>query len=213
MFDYWREAYHDLPYRAHQLFYNMVAETFPHQDKADREAVESALIHASVVVKKPLMVWELGGWNGALARDMARRFGDDIKIWRNVEICETAIRHSWDCSTVPRMLDPYAPCIPSKWIWEYPRDAKGYHIAVLSHVIEHLSWEHLHQLLLMLDGIPWIYIQTPDSLGQGPHPTGWRGTMSTHKLEVGLSDVHEYLRVLNYSLVWRKCNAALYAHT
>jgi hypothetical protein len=205
-FDFWRQSYDDMTYSAHQRFYNRVAETFPHQDKADRDAVESALIHASVATRKPLRVWELGGWDGALARDMIERFGDEILTWRNIEICEAAIRKSWYSDE-----SAYAPCIPSNWIWTYPGDAKGYDIAILSHVIEHLSWDHLQRCLNMLRTVPYIYIQTPGALGQAPHPTAWMGTMSTHKLEVGLKEVQEHLEKIGYYLLWRKCNAVLYA--
>jgi hypothetical protein len=203
-FDFWRQSYDDMTYSAHQRFYNMVAETFPHQDKADRDAVESALIHASVATRKPLRVWELGGWDGALARDMIERFGDEITEWTNVEIC-TTLSHSIADNPIYRPIDPKG------WLWDRGLAVMGFDIAILSHVTEHLSWDHLQRCLNMLRAVPYIYIQTPDALGQAPHSTAWMETMSTHKLEVGLKEVHEHLEKIGYHLLWRKCNAVLYA--
>jgi hypothetical protein len=213
MFDYWRDNYGCLPYIAHQRFYNMVSETFPTQDKANRPLVEEALTQALVMHGHPLGVWELGGWDGALARDMIEACGDGIAYWINIEICSSVVQKAWrDHSLMDRLVMNYG----HTWPWDDPQcsgigtPAPG--IAILSHVIEHLSWAHLQACFGMLRDVPLLYIQTPEALGQGPHPTGWRGTLSTHKLEVGLGTVDEYLKQSGYTLLWRKCNAALYAH-
>lgn len=196
VFDFWRESYDHMPYAMHQRFYNMVARAFPDQDKADRDLVESALTHALVMHGHPLKVWELGGWDGALAKDMFEACGDGIERWYNIEICSAVATRGW-----PQMN--YQPKSPPCWAWELGM-VYGCDIAILSHVIEHLSWAHLKALLTMLSDVPLIYMQTPEALGYAPHPTAWMGTMSTHKLEVGMIDVDALLIRKGFFKLWYK---------
>lgn len=203
-FDFYRESYDDMTYAAHQRFYNVQWETFPDQKRYDADAVESALVHASVIVGRPLKVWELGGWDGACAREMIDRFADGILAWHNVEICQPVIERGWDDGgKVYRVMSP--PC----WVWEQP-SPDGYDIAILSHVIEHLSWRHLKALFTTLVDIPMVYIQTPPAMGEEPHPTEWMGTMSTHNLEVGWADVAGALSNMGYTQLWKKDNARFF---
>ena len=206
VFDFWRQSYDEMDYSAHQRFYNMVARRFPDQRKADTDAVESALIHL-LETRTSLNVWELGGWDGALAHDMIETFSGDIEEWRNIEICDYAVQAGWrDEAGI------YLPECPSNWVSEYtlPWELRGYDIAILSHVIEHLSSEHLWHLLYMLQEVPYLYIQTPSAMGDDPHPTRWMGTMSTHKLEVGWQTVMGRLEELRYWVIWQKGQARFF---
>lgn len=206
-FDFYRQAYDDMGYAAHQHFYNMEWETFPDQKRYDADAVESALIHASVATGRALRVWELGGWDGACAREMIERFADGIAEWQNIEICQSAAQYGWDDGG-----KVYSVECPEDWPWSWAISGvlSGYDIAILSHVIEHLSWRHLKDLFYMLHDVPLLYIQTPPAMGEEPHPTGWLGTMSTHKLEVGWRDVSSLLKNMGYTQIWQKDKARLF---
>ena len=208
MFDLWRESYYDWPYENHQRFYNVLHEVFPDQQKYDASAVGPALIHAAVELDRPLNVWELGGWDGALAKEMIETLDDCILYWLNEEICRRAVINGWHDDAVP--VRYYAISDSYDWAWNGPPLPSCYDIAILSHVIEHLSYPHLQSLLKFLDRIPFIYIQTPASMGGKPHPTNWMGTMSTHKLEVGWGDVYSFLKQLDYAELWQKGEARFF---
>lgn len=206
LFDLWRESYDEWPYTSHQRFYNMVAKAFPEQKKYDANIVLGAFTHALSLHGHPLRVWELGGWDGALAKEMIEACGDSITKWYNIEICQHIIERGWDDGG-----KVYFAASPPSWVWEYPRIFKRYDIAILSHVIEHLSWSHLSKLLAALKEIPCLYIQTPLALGQKPHETEWMGTMSTHKLEVGWNQIKRYLSALGYTELWHKDGTRFFA--
>jgi len=84
LFDLWRQSYTLWPYASHQLFYNMLYKHFPEQRKYDREAVIDALTEAMSMTGESLKVWELGGWDGALACEMITACDGGIEHWRNV---------------------------------------------------------------------------------------------------------------------------------
>ena len=197
LFDLWRLSYNDWPYKSHQRFYNMVARHFPDQKKYDAERVLDALTCVLAAKGRRLRVWELGGWDGACAKEMIEGCGDGIERWVNTEICSSVL--------VDKRDEVYIPQFPNYWAWELPSTSvTSYDIAIMSHVIEHLSWDHLRQCLKMLQDVPFLYIQTPASLGDEPRVDGWMRSISTHILSVGWYRIYEYLDGLGYELLWRK---------
>lgn len=196
MFDLWRKQYDVWPYESHQAFYNLIARTFPAPKRYDRDRVIDALTLALSAKGAPIQVWELGGWDGACAEEMIAACGDGIKEWANIEICPSIAKGT------PNTPIYYAYSL-RKWVWAYPLPG-SYDIAILSHVIEHLSWTHLQKLFRTLRDVPLLYIQTPAAMGEDSHPTGWYGTMSTHKLEVGWRKLDDFLARLGYTYAWRK---------
>ena len=203
-FDEWRRQYDEMTFEQHQLFYELIFQHYPDQRKADREHVCDAMTQVMAAAGGPIKVVEIGGWDGALAWHMICDCADGLELWENYEICESAANKGF--YGIITNSDQYMTPTLRDWPWKEGAIGDYRDLAVMSHVIEHLSWEHLQKLLTALSHVPYMYIQAPASLADYPHKTLWMGTKSTHKLEVGWAEIGQYMRNLGYQIKWVKGN-------
>jgi hypothetical protein len=177
-FDQWREQYDALSYRQQQEFYNRLATDHPQQSHYSHSALTRFFEHWGSGSK----VFELGGWDGEAARLILQQFGS-IDTWDNYEICTVAP----DVCTDPRYRRISGGCFP----WE--RDLTWYDCWVLSHVVEHLSLEHLQALLS--NGNPdYIYVDIPLS-------QDWSGATAAHKLATNAEGLDLVFRNYDFAMI------------
>ena len=138
------------------------------------------------------LVLEVGGWRGEAAKRTLANW-PDIKGWLNFEICDLAVQS-------PVTKDPrYHPIWLDRWVWETP--APVVNVAVLSHVIEHVSDKQLPHLLgwVAQSKANHIYIESPISEdGQD-----WTGNNSAHVLTLGWKRVIDLLESYNFAVMAR----------
>lgn len=202
-FDTWRDDYWRMSYADHQQFYNEFAAAFPDQKRYHKEMVVSFLASLFGVEDKPIRVWELGGWDGALARDILAIFRP-IQSWTNVEIC-------------PDILDRqvcddqrYWCVVPDKWAWDVPELAPPDNaVVVMSHVLEHIPESHAIALLKFLRQASWMYIQMPTDFTEQGHD--WDGHLSTHALEWGWMALTRQIQALGFVLTAYTDQARVFA--
>lgn len=169
--DAWRAHYPKSTFAEQQAFYAQATLDHPNQRDFDVNACDAFLLLA-----RPFKVVEVGGFDGALADAMLRRFGG-ISVWWNNEISPTV---------VPVALDPrYWHNTLDDWPWFI--DLHG-DALILSHVVEHMLSEEFEQLVESFDG-DWIYLDVP----VGEEAENWDGYDGSHILEVGWGWLHEIL--------------------
>lgn len=199
-FDSWREAFPYLTYKAHQSFYTDFGKAFPDQKKYDALAVSTFFSHV-LTTHDTFEVWELGGWRGEMANQMLPDF-PQIRAWMNTEICPWAF-HNGICQD-----KRYIGFLPDTWAWMTRFSPNEDSVVVLSHVIEHLTKSQLLLLLNYIQQAPWLYIQTPDAMGD--EGRDWTGTWATHILECGWDEVTNILLAHRYKQVWRKNKSRIF---
>ena len=158
--DAWRSQYHTLTYEQHRAFNDHVGRTWPRQEHFDAE-----LARLFLDTYQPATVIELGGWDGALAQQI----GGNVESWTNYDITDRP-----QVCTHPG----YRRVIPDGWAWQQPLQADAF---VASHVLEHLSEQHLHELLDALD-CQAAYVDVP--LKDSPYQ--WRGYFGSHVLPLSM---------------------------
>jgi hypothetical protein len=165
--DAWRAAYlaGTLALDDHRRLYEQILAEFPEQN------------YYSLPLLCRFMGWsgaksvvELGGWDGAMARDAMPLFSW-LKRWDNYEIVD-----------VPQVCveDGYHFHVPDAFMWEQPIRA---HAFVASHSLEHLTWEHLVALIEALDDVEHAYVDVP----LHSYEFDWQGTTTTHALTCSIS--------------------------
>lgn len=157
-----------MPYQAHREFYDLLASEYPDQNYWDGEQV-AAFLDWSM----PAWVCELGGWDGQLAAAMLQH-RESIVAWVNYELADVP-QHCNDSA--------YHFNVGDGWLWgdgpySIPCDA-----FVASHSLEHLTEQHLTELIAALD-CDYAYVDVPLD-GEG---SNWNGTTTTHVLELSLHD-------------------------
>ena len=164
--DGFRDAYSagSLTWAEHRRFYDeVIYPVAPDQNYSSPRLVNEFLAWAD-----PVTVYELGGWDGHLARQVMT---PSIVSWLNVEVAD-----------VPQIcgLPGYERVIPDDWPWREPIRADAF---VASHVLEHLTEAHLTELLDVLD-CEYAYVDVP----LGEERTSWASTTTTHVLPLSIGE-------------------------
>jgi hypothetical protein len=181
--DAWRNAYHGLTYADQQAFHSAIYQQHPEQRHYDPVYVARAIEQV-----QPRSVVELGGWDGELAHTMLDQY-PTINAWVNVEICKEASdagigRH-------PRYLAPSL----TNFYWN--RGPWTCDLFVASHVIEHLTIQHLNETLAATHARA-LFLDAP----LHNKSTDWRGFTGTHILECGWIGVDRLCDRHGYTLAW-----------
>ncbi len=186
-FDNWRELYSVLTNDQHKAFMTACSVRYPDQQHWTPKHFESLFTQLEPFPR----VLEIGGWKGELAKHCLEKY--NIKSWFNIEACEEAVEQ-----TVPMGTLAYATCIPFAFDWfsklkqvPSPRD---YDVCVSAHMIEHLSDEHLLDLIDYLVNVPAVMFEAP--IGRGT--SDWRGYLGTHILKMGWNAVDEAMGHHNF---------------
>lgn len=187
--DSYRAAYPDMGYDDVSAFHDWVWKNYPNQHHHSPEMMD--LFFAGLFTRT--LVLEIGGWTGeAAARQLAAY--PDIKAWINFEICRGAVLR-------PVTTDPrYRPVWPEHWVWN--TIAPTVDVAVLSHVIEHVSDKQLPHLLRWIadSRARHLYIESPITEdGQS-----WMGDNSAHVLTLGWGRVIDLLESFGYHVMHRE---------
>ncbi len=164
--DNFRSGYKQGNYDWHREFYARLALAFPEQNYYSATLVNDFLDWC-----EPRTVIELGGWDGALAQEVLR---EGMK-WTNYEIAD-----------VPQVCDDsgYEYVLPDSWIWESPLEGDAF---IASHVLEHLSLEHLSALIAALR-CESAYVDVP----LFPDGNTWQGSTTTHVLPISIGQFDEF---------------------
>lgn len=189
--DAWRAAYPTASYADHQAALSAVWAEYPEQRHFD-----VALVSSAIAAWSPRRVVELGGWDGELASAML----DDhaaIASWRNVELCREAAASG--AGLLARHGARYDASELGDWYWSRRWSCD---LFVASHVIEHLSAEHLDLVLGATDARA-LFMDAP--LADGP--TDWAGVSAMHALEFGWTGVTAMCRRHGYALAWEREHA------
>lgn len=185
VWDKWRAAYNTLSDADQLEFANAIAAKFPTQQHATRSHFDKLFGELS----GPASVIEIGGWKGELA-DYCLKNYPLINEWLNVEFCSVAAEN-YVCSH-PK----YEVLIPYRFDWfKIPMPVESFDVALAAHVIEHLSDEHLGELVHTLSGIKTICFEAPI----GEHENNWSGYEGTHILKMGWQGVNALMRKQAYA--------------
>lgn len=149
----------------HQAFYHRLAQEYPEQNYWDERQAREFLGFV-----KPATVVELGGWDGALAAAMLKH-DKMIRQWDN-----------WELADIPQVCDDprYRFRLENEWIWQRPILGDCF---IASHSLEHLTEEHLDNLLWTLC-CRFAYVDVPlFDVGWD-----WHGTTTTHILPLSIKE-------------------------
>ena len=169
--DAYRRSYNDAPFESHKAFYDWIAKDYPDQSYASLELIDGFLTWSGAS-----SVIEIGGWDGRAAGAMLQRH--PLTSWRNYEIAN--VRQV--------CLDPrYQGIVLDGWLWEReePLEADA---LVASHVLEHLSVEHLSKLLNSVT-CQYMYVDVP----LPDEPYDWMGSLTTHVIPLSIWQFDELL--------------------
>lgn len=170
--DRWRSTYGSRSLAEEAAFYDRVAAKHPEQQQWRQHAdfTVAALEGATSVV-------ELGPWRGELAAHAIEHV-PTIGSWVGFDVCPWAVENT-------RCDHPaYQPVALTDWPWD--TDLPAADVFVASHVLEHLSWEHLQALAAQFPkyGRLILDIPIPETV-----PRDWQGYRGSHMLDVSWADV------------------------
>lgn len=189
--DAYRAAYPTMSYADVAAFHERVWQAYPEQGYHS----PTFLRHFFDDLESgwPYSVLEVGGWRGEAA-DAILPGHPNIRRWTNFEICEAAVRAS-----VPSDRR-YVGIFPDRWPWECDLDGR-YEVAVLAHVIEHMTGAQLGQLVgwLLKAGVRHAYVEAP----LRERPRSWRNSTSAHLLELGWTEVIALFAAAGFGLSHR----------
>lgn len=182
--DTFRERYRrgDLSFEEHVDFYDLIVQVAPEQNYWSLGLVNEFLQWA-----QPRLVFELGGWDGGLA-DAVLLWHPGIQAWVNQEIARVP-----QVCTDPR----YSYDQPDTWAWSQPID--GFDAVIASHVLEHLTVEHLSMFLRSLAAVNYAYVDVP----LPEKATNWMGTTTTHILDLSISEFDGVWEDFGWEIVQR----------
>lgn len=185
IFNQWRQQYAVLTDAEHATFYDEVARQYPDQYHADQRLVTQ--FFNTLPLQSPTVL-ELGGWSGALA-DVILKHNKNIVVWRNLEISRLA-------TTYTICHDPrYAVEVPTSFRWWRTYDCTSFDVFVAAHVLEHLSWPDVQEVLHKFSHCRAMCIEMPLF---HYFTTLWNDTESSHILDVSWRTVRRYIESLGF---------------
>jgi hypothetical protein len=192
--DAYRAAYPRMTYAEVADFHDRIWARHPDQ----RHCSPDLLAAFFATVASGVAVLEVGGWRGEMAAHiLAQR--PDLRSWLNLEICRGAVGQ-------PVLDDPrYRGMFPPAWAWDMAL-IERHEVAVLAHLIEHISAAQLGRLVPWLaeNGVRQVYVESP--LADGPR--SWRRSTTAHLLEIGWEGVVALFGEHGYRVKHRESYAA-----
>jgi hypothetical protein len=184
LLDRWRRDYQSgLTSRVEvAAVYETLSHQFPEQNYFDTDAAR-----VFVARYEPNAVVELGGWDGALARELLRRF-PTVSSWDNYEI-----------AFLPQVCaDPRYTfhTITSRWVWQEPIVGDAF---IASHVLEHISDSQLGDLIDAID-CDVAFVDVP--LGNQRHD--WMRSPTTHVLTLSIDEFDAAWESRGWKIAFRK---------
>lgn len=192
--DHWRATYGTRTIEEESDFYDRVAVEHPEQQQWRKHAdfTVEALEGVSSVV-------ELGPWRGEFAAHALDRL-PSIDSWHGLDICRWAVDNT-------RCTNPaYTPTVLADWPWD--TDLPAADALVASHVLEHLSWEHLQALAAQFPKYGRLILDIPIPETE---PRDWHGYRGSHMLEVAWADVDVLLAAVGFRLAASEGDARVYS--
>lgn len=184
--DAWRATYSEMTLPEHQAVYDAIAAVYPVQKHFDYPVIKRCFNEALTRRNGPLVVYELGGWDGTLAKRILKADHDtEIHAWLNWELSQRAATAGMKGAD-----SRYAGYVAANWLWDlFPVLTVKPQIFIATHAIEHLSWGHLLQLIH-----GWVNCgRLEDVILEAPipehGPVDWTGYFGTHILEVGWAEI------------------------
>ena len=178
-FNEWRDKYSKMSYDEQVQYHNLIEEQYPDQAHYTYDNVKQ-------VLSDGIKVLEFGCWKADLAARAISEY--NIKEWKGVEICTTAIEKT-KCTA-----NNFKYIVPKKFDWFNTKVKPKADVIIATHFIEHLSNEHFEQLAEYCAGVPLIYFESPLS-NEGE---SWDGYIGTHKLNYGWDNVNEIMKSKGY---------------
>jgi hypothetical protein len=182
--DGYRAAYDTMPFDAHQAFYADVARAHPVQRAFDPTRARNFFEYVHDEMRAPI-VEEIGGWDGALAALILDFF--PTFEWVNWEIAP-GVADACQSSRYRRVT-------VDDWPWRLWEFGHG-DVLVLSHVIEHMSVEHVRQLMAETSA-SFLYVDAPIDWERAPD---WDGYVGSHVLPLSYRELVELLREFNWAM-------------
>jgi len=168
--DVWRANYRagTASIADHRELYDRIAAEYPDQGYCSLDLMSKFLEKYQRVTS----VVELGGWDGAVAGQMLRNF--DLECWVNYEIAQV----DQVCQD-----ERYRCIVPENdWSWNifgaFHADA-----FVASHSLEHLTLDHLRDLMRAIQ-CEYAYVDVPLS----EEGEDWTYSTTTHALELSIGE-------------------------
>lgn len=177
----WRELYDKLSDNEQQEFMSAIESKYPEQKHFTHSNYD--LVFSD---KEFPAVIEIGGWKGELAEYCLKKF--NIGSWINFEICKAAIN-----KTVP-LTGPYLAFFQTRFNWFTSKRDLDANILVAAHVIEHLSDNHLTQLIKWISGIETVVFEAPIDMARN----NWTDYTGTHKLLMGWNEINRLMKAEGY---------------
>jgi hypothetical protein len=176
--DGWRLDYPEMTFEDQVTFYKRVAELHPTQEHWD-----DGLVRMFLETSRAKRVDEIGGWDGKLAREILSKYHRQL-TWTNHDLVE-----------LPQPDVPgYSFKLLETWPWEATFEGDA---LVLSHVIEHLSADHL-ELLANHVRHKWVFQDSPL-----PESTPrWQGYVGSHVLPLSAGEVDAVWSRAGYVIWW-----------
>ena len=179
-FNEWRVNYDQLDFAQQQEYHNHLEALYPEQAHYNLSAAKEA-----IAIVNPLTIAEAGTWKANLANEILKN-NTTITDWKAYELCPNAILKK-ACND-PRLS--YQEINKFDW-WDKDIFCDMF---IATHFIEHLSNEHLKELLSSVKSKS-VYLEAPISDGGD----NWDNYDGTHKLTCGWSGVTELMK--GYKLV------------
>lgn len=178
-FNEWRDRYSKMSYDEQVQYHNLIEQQYPDQAHYTYDNVKQ-------ILSDRIKVLEFGCWKADLAARAISEY--NIKEWKGVEICTTAIEKT-KCTA-----NNFKYIVPKKFDWFNTKVKPKADVIIATHFIEHLSNEHFEQLAEYCAGVPLIYFESPLS-NEGE---SWDGYIGTHKLNYGWDKVNEIMKSKGY---------------
>lgn len=181
-FNDWRRDYYKLTVQEQKAYHNKLEAEYPIQNHGDYSALNTFLSSLNSNIK----VLEMGGWKGDMAKRMlSERF--HLTSWTNIEICPNAAKKS--------IIEDirYKVIVPEQFDWwNYFFRFEEYDAFIALHVIEHLTYEHVSQLLNRVK-CKYLYFEVPLSEAQS-----WDNYGGTHIFDRSNDDLTKLILSSGY---------------
>ena len=195
--DNYRKNYDELSFEKLVETANIWLHLYPEQASYDLPLV---LKWMEKETPKPTFVLEIGGWRGDLAKSILQN-NHAIQCWDNYDVIS-------DAST-QKCTDNRYQLIPlNDYIWNTIVDKK-YNTLIATHMIEHLKWHELTQLIHWIpNNIQTVLFEAP--IAHSAQNFNWKGHHSTHILEKGWKQIIEEMQSNHFVKIFSEKDTVIF---